>query len=139
MKRNNLSIDILGKNIETILTPAQCLQDIIAAYTEYKKIQEQEITKRQKIKAWEAIELARINILRKVVIEYLDNSFDERKDSFQKMFDLLDVAISENNNEQLALTLSSIADLAKNNPLEQLSNLDYVSKALNDPSHVWEF
>lgn len=102
MKLNKSTIEILAKNADPILTPAQCLQNIVTAYSEYQKIKEQETTKRQEIKTWEAIEIARINSLRKVLIEYLENSFDEKKANFQKMFDLLDIAISNNNNEQLA-------------------------------------
>jgi dephospho-CoA kinase len=139
MNFSNKSIDIVAKNAEMILTPTQCLQEIVAAYTEYKKIAEEEKTKREQIKAWKVVEVEKINTLKNFLREYLDNSFDERKDNFEKMFALLDVAISNNNNEQLALILNSITDLAKTNPFKQLSNLDSVREALNNSNHVWEF
>ena len=139
MKINTQSLKTVAKTSEAILTPAQCLQELITAYTEYQKIKEEETNKRSSLKTWETTEIARINALRKIAIEYLENSFDERKENFQKMFDLLDVAISQNDNKQLALTLNSITDLATSNPLEKLSDLDYVSQALKDPNYVWEF
>ena len=52
------------------------------------------------------------------------------------MFELIGRATSSNNNEQLALALNAMTDLAKSNPL---SDLKSVSAALNDPNHVWEF
>lgn len=63
-------------------------------------------------------------------------AFSVRLKFFQKMFELIDSAIVTNNNEQLALVLNAMTDLAKSNPL---SNLNSVRAALNDPNYVWEF
>lgn len=136
MKFNTTSIDLLVKNTNDLLSPAQCLQDIVTAYTDYQKLAEQEKTKREQIQAWEKTEIARINNLKTYLIEYLEQSFDERQENFQKMFELIDSAIVTNNNEQLALVLNAMTDLAKSNPL---SNLNSVRAALNDPNYVWEF
>ena len=136
MKLNQTSVDLLVKNTNDLLSPAQCLQDIVTAYTDYKKLAEQEKTEREQIQAWEKTEVARINNLKTCLIKYLEQSFDERQENFQKMFELIDGAILTNNNEQLALVLNAMTDLAKSNPL---SDLNSVRAALNDPNYVWEF
>ena len=76
MKYNKTSIDLLVNKTNELLSPAQCLHDLVTAYTDYKKCAEQEKTNREQIKAWEKTEIARINNLKTYLIEYLERSFD---------------------------------------------------------------
>ena len=48
------------KKIIGLLNPAQCLNDIVQAYSEYIKISEEEKTKRHKIAAWEKVSIEEI-------------------------------------------------------------------------------
>ncbi len=121
------------------LNPAESLEQMVSAYTEYLTIAEQERTKRRDIEAWEKEAIARINAQRDLVITYLDRSFDERAETFRALFGVVDNALSEGNNEQLALALNSITEIAKSSPFKDLANLSSVRAALNDPNHVWEF
>lgn len=125
--------------VTQIVDPTQCLKQIISEYAEYKKIVEQEKTKRREIERWEKETLERIKAQRDVLIAYLDRSFDERSENFRRLFDLVDLAISSGNNTQLALALNSITDLAKSSPFKELSNLASVRAALDDPDHEWTF
>jgi ribonucleotide reductase alpha subunit len=121
------------------LNAAECLQQMVSAYFEYKIIAEQEKTKRREIDAWEKEAIAKINAQRDLLIAYLDRSFDERAENFRALFNVVDSAIASNNNEQLALTLNSITEIAKSSPFKELANLTSVRAALDDPDHEWTF
>ncbi len=120
------------------LNPVESLEQMVSAYTEYLAIAEQEKTKRRDIEAWEKEAITRINAQRDL-ITYLDRSFDERAENFRSLFGVVDDAISEGDNQQLALALNSITEIAKSSPFKDLANLNNVRAALNNPEHVWEF
>lgn len=121
------------------LNPAECLQQVVSAYTEYKIIAEQQKTKRCEIEAWEKEAIAKINAQRDLLMAYLDRSFDERAENFRALFSVVDNAMSSGNNDQLALALNSITEIAKSNPFKELANLASVRTALDDPDHEWTF
>jgi hypothetical protein len=121
------------------ISPTQCLQEAVTAYTDYLKIAEEEKTKRREIEAEEKVMLAAIKARRDVLITYLERSFDERATNFQALFVIIDQAIHKENNAQLALTLNTLTELAKSSPFKELSNLASVQAALADPDHKWEF
>jgi hypothetical protein len=119
--------------------PADCLQQIVSAYTEYKIIAQREKTNRREIDAWEKTRIAQIKAQRDLLIQYLDRSFDERAKNFSVLFAVVDRALASGNNEQLAITLNSIVEIAKSSPFKELANLSSVRAALHDPDHEWEF
>ncbi len=121
------------------INPAECLQQIVSAYTEYKIIAEQEKTKRREIDAWEKEKIAKINAGRDLLMEYLKHSFDERVENFRVLFAVVDHALASANNEQLAFALNSITEIAKASPFKELANLASVQAALDDPDHEWTF
>lgn len=127
-----------AQGVAAFANPAQCLNDIVQAWSEYQKIAAEEKTKRREIEAWEKATLAEINAKRDLLIAYLESSFDERARVFKSLFEEVDQAIASGNNEQLALELNAIVELAKSNPFEQLASISKVKAALNDPDHVWE-
>jgi hypothetical protein len=128
----------VSKLFSESINPAECLQQLMLAYTEYKIVAEQEQTKRREIEAWEKTTLAEIKAKRDVLITYLEHSFDERSENFRQLFQIVDSSISTGNNEQLVLALHSITELAKSSPFKALADLSSVRAALNDPNHVWE-
>ncbi|RAM48660.1 MAG: hypothetical protein C6Y22_26805 [Hapalosiphonaceae cyanobacterium JJU2] len=121
------------------VNPAECLQQMVTAYTDYLKIAEQEQTNRREIDAWEKETITRINAQRELLMAYLDRSFDERAENFRALFTVVDSAIASGNNDQLALALNSITQIAKSSPFKDLANLTSVRAALNDPNHEWQF
>lgn len=130
----------LGKvdNLTLIMAPAQCVGNVVSAYTEYLKIAEQEQTKRQQIQTWEQTNLAQIVTLRSALITYLERAFDERKIYFQEAFIRIDQAMAQGDNQQLALLLDNMVQVAQSSPFKDLANLAQVQAALADPNHVWE-
>ena len=121
------------------INPAESLQEMVSAYTEYLTIAEQERTKRRNIEAWEKEAITIINAQRDLLMTYLERSFDERAENFRSLFGVVDNALVSGDNEQLALALNSITEIAKSSPFEDLANLNNVRAALNNPEHVWEF
>ncbi len=118
---------------------AECFRDVIEAYTEYKIVAEQEHTKRRGIEAWEKATIADIQAKRDALIEYLECSFDERAKNFKFLFEKVDEAIAIGDNNQLALAMTSITEIAKSSPFKDLANLTSVRTALDDPDYEWEF
>ncbi|MEG4144465.1 hypothetical protein [Microcoleus sp. Pol12B5] len=118
---------------------AECFRDVVKAYTEYKIVAEQEQTKRRGIEAWEKATIADIQAKRDALIEYLECSFDERANNFKFLFEKVDEAIAIGDNNQLALTMTSITEIAKSSPFKDLANLTSVRTALDDPDYEWEF
>ena len=130
------------KNPVEIITPgsaAECFRDVVEAYTEYKIVAEQEQTKRRGIEAWEKATIADIQAKRDALIEYLECSFDERAKNFKFLFEKVDEAIAIDDNNQLALAITSITEIAKSSPFKDLADLTSVRAALDDPDHEWEF
>jgi len=134
-----MSVQKIAVALNDMINPAECLQQIVSAYTEYKIIAEQEQTKRREIEACEKVTIAKINAQRDLLMAYLNRSFDERAENFRALFNVVDRAMAVGNNEQLALALHSIIELAKSSPFKELANLASVRAALDDPDHEWEF
>jgi ribonucleotide reductase alpha subunit len=125
--------------VNEVMNPAEYLQQMVSTYTDYLKIAEQEQTKRREIEAWENETITKINAQRELLMAYLDRSFDERAENFRALFAVVDSAIASGNNDQLALTLNSITEIAKSSPFKDLANLASVRAALDDPDHEWTF
>jgi P2-related tail formation protein len=121
------------------VNPVECLQQIVSAYTDYMKVVEQEQTKRQEINTWEKTTIARIHSQRDLLMAYLERSFDERAENFRTLFAMVEWSLDTGNNEQLALVLHSITELAKSSPFKELASLASVQAALGNPDHEWEF
>ena len=139
MKIKKVPVEVLAQGAAAFTSPADCLKQIVSAYTEYKTIAQQEQTKRRGIEAWEKVTVANINAQRDFLMAYLDRSFDERAENFRALFSVVDQALASGNNDQLALTLNSITEVAKSSPFKDLANLASFQAALDDPNHVWVF
>lgn len=139
MKVKKVPVEVLTQGVAKFLSPAECIQQIVSAYTEYKVIAEQEQTKRQSIEAWEKVTVTKINAQRDWLIAYLDRSFDERSENFRALFAVVEQAIASGNNDQLALALTSITEMAKSSPFKDIANLASFQAALDDPNHEWKF
>ena len=134
-----MSVQKIASRLNEVVNPAECLQQMVSAYTEYMKVAQQEQTKRREIDTWEQTTIAKISAQRNLLMAYLDRSFDERAENFRSLFCVVDQALTAGNNEQLALALNSITEIAKSSPFKELANLASVRAALDDPDHEWTF
>ena len=124
--------------VDSVISPFIAINDVFRYGQEYLKVVEEEQTKRDEIEAWRQTTLADISSKRELVIGYLDRSFDERSENFKSLFQIVERAISTEDNYQLSLTLDAIVELANSSPFQDLSDLSKVKAALNNPNHVWK-
>jgi hypothetical protein len=73
------------------------------------------------------------------VMTYLDKSFDERRENFQKLFSVVDDALEKDNMQELAMSLEGIIKLAESSPFKDLQTIEATAAALTDPDHEWDF
>lgn len=135
MTAKKVPVEVLGAGVDA----TQCLRAVVEAYTEYKIVAEEERTKRRGIEAWEKTTIAQIKANRDALIKYLESSFDERANNFRFLFEKVDRAIADGDNNQLTLALHSITEIAKSSPFKDLADLTSVRAALDDPDHEWTF
>ena len=133
MTAKKVRVEVLGTGVDA----AHTLRAIVEAYTEYKIVAEEEQTKRRGIEAWEKATIAKVQANRDILITYLENSFDERAKNFSFLFEKVDQAIAQGDNNQLNLALHSITEIAKSSPFKDFANLQSVTAALEDPDHEW--
>ncbi|SDS53353.1 hypothetical protein SAMN04489834_1655 [Microterricola viridarii] len=98
---------------------------VVASANEWVTVVAQERTKRDEIKAWEMSQLEIIHVQRDFLLSALDKTFDERRESFRRLFDNLDAALisdREDSAVQVADLLEAITDLAKTSPFKDLKS-----------------
>jgi hypothetical protein len=118
---------------------AQVLKRFIEVAGDVAKFTEQQKTIRKDIEAKRDKDIAHIQAQKEIIMKYLDKSFDERKENFSKLFQVIDHAISNNNLQQLAMGLDSINQLAATSPFKALATLESTNEALKDKNHIWDF
>lgn len=133
MTTKKVFVEVVGTGADAL----QSLHAIVEAYTEYKKVAQEERTKRRDIERWEKVTISGIQARRDVLINYLEHSFDERAKNFSFLFTKVDEAIAQGDNDQLNLFLHSIIELAKSSPFKDFADITSVRAALNDPDHEW--
>lgn len=99
------------------------LKMIVKAHTENHTVTEIETTKREQIKAYKEKELAKIKSQRKILEQYFEKEFSERKLMINKTFDALDKGIETNNLDLIQQSLSSVVAIAKESPLAGVEKL----------------
>jgi hypothetical protein len=114
------------------------LNQIVEATRECIHIHEVESTKRARMEAYEATEVARIRAAEAVLKDYFAQAFAERRNIYEEMFARLDRALDEDNAEVLHAVVRGIVDIAKSSPLADIGDLSQVRAALDDPDQVWE-
>jgi hypothetical protein len=139
---DSITSGVLTSGIKGIATPGEALSvvdDLVKMTGEVEKFREAQKTKRTAIEAEKEVALAKLDAQKKLLMEYLDRTFDERKLNFQKYFDVIDDALIKGNTQQLAMGLNSINELAQSSPFKDLASIDQVGKALEDKNHEWDF
>ena len=118
---------------------AGAVKDLILMAGEVRKFEEAQITVRTDISARRDIAIANIEVQKAALMTYLDKSFDERKENFQKLFTVVDDALEKDSMQQLAMGLESIIKLADSSPFKDLQTIEATASALTDPNHKWDF
>lgn len=98
----------------------ELLRSLVDAAKEHGKTREEERARRAQIEADLKRDLAKIKVQRKILETILQNTFSERRDTVDRMFERLDRALSEDRNDVAIQALSSIEGIVKSSPLESL-------------------
>lgn len=120
-----------------ILTLGHVMSQLLDAADQWVRVIQEEETRRQEIRSWEATERERIIAHRDVLILGLELTFDERRENFRRLFDNLDVAMRNNDPQSAASVLESITELAKSSPFKDLGNVEFIVNELKQPSRTW--
>ena len=137
-------ITSLGKNSMTagkavgVAGLGQVLSQMVDAADQWVKVIQEETTRREEIRAWEAAERERIVAQRDVLLRGLELTFDERRETFRRLFDNLDLAMRSNDATAAAGLLESITELAKSSPFKDLGNVEFVVNELKQPDRTWK-
>lgn len=116
----------------TQITPTAALsglQTLLNAHQEYSRIRETEQTKREAIKAWRDVEINRSNQQIELLKIYLKESFAERRQMIDGLFDTLNRGIEMNNDTAIQMAVSGLINLVQTSPL---SSLDKYIESLNN-------
>jgi len=128
----------VGKTLSTPLknfNPLSFVSEFVDLCTEIQR----QRTERARIEAEAEVRLAEIEAKRQIFLDYLDMAFAERKENFRRLFDAVDVAMANGSNEQLAMALNSITELARTTPFKDLVDINRTKELLAQPGHEWKF
>jgi len=103
-----------------------------------KEIEEQR-TERTRITETARVQIEEIRARRDVMINFMDQTFAERRQNFRDLFERLDRAIESNNPENTRAVLDAIVDVAKTSPFAALRDAVSAQAALKDKNITWEF
>ena len=107
------------------------INEIANRYLDLEKTREIEKTNRANIEAEKIKTITRIEAQKELFLKYMDKSFDERSKNFSKFFEVVDVAIRDNDTQKLALALNSINQLAAESPFKALLDINQLSYNLD--------
>ncbi|MFP2895545.1 hypothetical protein [Corallococcus sp. 4LFB] len=123
-----VSIDGVSNVLQGIRTIAECVRDIEKSRTEQTRLRESA-----------RVEVEQIHAMREVLMNYLDRSFDERKENFRRLFERLDGAIQGNNVQMASAVLDSVVKLADASPFKALRDVAATRAALGQKGKEWQF
>lgn len=129
---------LTGRSLKTPSEVASTLKAFSEAATDAVKFCEVQKTKREEIKAERDVRIARLRVQRDIVMEYLKQSYDERRNLFEEQFKVVDRALMTGNTEVLALSLQSINDLAKSSPFKALADIGNVQRVLTQEGSTFD-
>lgn len=115
------------------------LTQLVNATREAIQIHEVESTKREKLKTYRETEVARIQASERVLKDYFDRIFDERKETHRQLFASLDLALKSGDVAAMQTVVGGIVEVARTSPLANLGNLAELRAAMDDPDAVFEF
>lgn len=124
------------QKMDTVRGAIDCLGDVAIKFIDYLNIAEQEKTKREMIANWKEVSLEKIAAQKQFLMQYLDKTFEERKENFSHFFNALDKGIESGNIEIVNAALNGIVDLAKTSPLK--AEVSQVLAAI-DNTNITEF
>jgi hypothetical protein len=115
------------------------LNQLVSATRESIQIHETESTKREKLKAYRETEVERIKACERILRDYFDRVFEERRETHKRLFDGLDRALESGDVAAMQTVVGGIVEVARTSPLAIIGNLGELRRAMDDPNTVFEF
>lgn len=112
---------------------------IVSVTRESIEIHAVERTKREKLLTYRETEVRRIEASERILREYFDRVFEERREVHRELFDGLDRALASGDASAVQAVVGGIVEVARSSPLANLSNLAELRQAMDDPDTVFEF
>ena len=111
--------------------PTRIINNIANNVNETIKYCEEQKTKREEIKARTQVYINQINAQRDFLLNYLDRTFDERKQLFSEYFKLLDKGLEKGDTQAMSIALQQINQLSASSPFKSLeSTQNYITGLL---------
>lgn len=98
---------------------------VLASANQWVQVVNEETTKRQEIRAWERTQIEIIQFQRDFLLTALDETFDERRENFRRLFGNLDAALVSDRDDagaQVSEILGAISNLAQTSPFKDLKS-----------------
>lgn len=102
------------------------------------QLHETESTKREKLKTYRETEVARLKMFEKIVQDYFDREYPERRETSRQLFESLNLAIQSGDVGAMQTVVSGIVEVARTSPLAGLGNIAELRRAMDDPDAVFE-
>lgn len=131
--------NLAADSLDSPANVADAVLGLVMMAGEVRKFEEAQVTKRVGIAAERDIAIANIRAQQELLQNYLDRSFDERAENFNKLFTIVDNALETSNMTALAMGLESVVKLATSSPFKDLRTVEATAAALTDPDHEWDF
>ncbi len=116
---------VVGKVGEKVIT------EVAKSFFDYLKTKEQERTKRESIIAKRDVLTAEINAKKELLSEIFKGIFDERQNSINKLFDVLDKGIEKGDSHIIDGALNGILTIIQTSPFANFKEFDTKMKDKN--------
>lgn len=100
---------------------------------------EVEHTKREKLVTYRETEVGRIKASERILREYFDRIFEERREMHARLFESLDRALETGDVSAMQAVVGGIVEVARTSPLASIANFADLRRAMDDPNAVIEF
>ncbi|WP_199489327.1 hypothetical protein [Micromonospora craniellae] len=114
------------------------LKQLISVSREVIEIHEIESTKRERLRTYRATEVERIKASERVLRDYFDRIFAERREQNQVLFDGLRQAREAGDVAAMQTFVGGIVEVARISPLAQIGDLADLRRAMDDPDTVFQ-
>lgn len=114
---------MIATRVNLALGAKEAFDILVSSHYEYKKIAEEEKTKRASIEAWREVNVGKIQHQTEILKSYLENTFSERRYAIDEMFDRLDVAMQTGNMDLMSAAMGGIVSIVKSSPLQEVEKL----------------
>lgn len=135
-EKNALAREKMNRQMDALQGVMSCCERVAVEFINYLNTAEQERTKREMIANWREVSSEKIAAQKQFLMQYLDKTFEERKENFSQFFNALDKGIESGNIEIVNAALNGIVDLAKSSPLK--AEVSQVLAAI-DNNNITEF